>query len=54
MRRGSALGVGDGLSLQAGLLAGPGVVGFVRTAQESRSSLGAESDDLRRYRDVAL
>ncbi|KAG7169930.1 hypothetical protein Hamer_G019746 [Homarus americanus] len=36
---------------RAGLLAGPGLV---RPPHESRSSLGAESDDLRKYRDVAL
>ncbi|XP_042220480.1 uncharacterized protein LOC121865212 [Homarus americanus] len=49
--RGRGVMVGDGLSMRAGLLAGPGLV---RPPHESRSSLGAESDDLRKYRDVAL
>nr|XP_045608764.1 uncharacterized protein LOC123764735 [Procambarus clarkii] len=45
------ISLSDGLSLRAGVLATPG---FFRPAYESRSSLGADSDDLRQYRDVAL
>ncbi|XP_063602841.1 uncharacterized protein LOC134778829 isoform X2 [Penaeus indicus] len=43
----------DALNLRAPGLS-PGVVGFLRAAHESRSSLGAESDDFRKYRDIAL
>ncbi|XP_047477936.1 uncharacterized protein LOC125031305 isoform X1 [Penaeus chinensis] len=43
----------DALNLRAPALS-PGVVGFLRAAHESRSSLGAESDDFRKYRDIAL
>ncbi|XP_042856115.1 uncharacterized protein LOC122242785 [Penaeus japonicus] len=43
----------DALNLRAPGMS-PGFVGFIRAAHESRSSLGAESDDFRKYRDIAL
>ncbi|KAK7073236.1 hypothetical protein SK128_004247 [Halocaridina rubra] len=44
----------DALNLRVPVVTNQGLIGIMRPAHESRSSLGAESDDFRRYRDVAL